>query len=370
MWALRRSERRADCPARPRLQAVQTRGVGAVGKDMYIAPPLLLRGAAPTAVTCSYPCSVRAQSASMYLSDPAGYAFMLPTAAIVATTCQLSGIGGAALFSPIFLIAFPLLGEEYPLDSAGAAIASALLTEVFGFASGLSGYARRGLVAWPIALQFAVVSVPAAFIGALCAPLLASSPLLLRSLYALLMFGLSAFLILSPRPDEMQVPEECAVGSGGNDTELSLEAANGRVYTYRAPSTGDAASIGITVGGASLTGLLGVGVGEVVLPQLVRGCCMPLPIAAGTSVAVVVATAAAAAIVQFATLASLSSAAGASALSVVPWNLVKWTIPGVLIGGQLAPLIASRGVLSDEQIERVAAVLFASVGLAFVVASL
>ena len=31
---------------------------------------------------------------------------------------------------------------------------------------------------------------------------------------------------------------------------------------------------------ARATGLLGVGVGEVVLPQLVRSCCMPLPLAA------------------------------------------------------------------------------------------
>ena len=68
---------------------------------------------------------------------------------------------------------------------------------------------------------------------------------------------------------------------------------------------------------------------------------MPLPLAAGTSVAVVVFTAAAAAVVQFATLAALSG--DGDLASVVPWALVRWTIPGVLIGGQCAPLIASRG---------------------------
>ena len=40
----------------------------------------------------------------------------------VATTAMLSGIGGAALFTPIFLIIFPLLGPEYPLASPAAAI--------------------------------------------------------------------------------------------------------------------------------------------------------------------------------------------------------------------------------------------------------
>ena len=35
---------------------------------------------------------------------------------------------------------FPLLGPEYPLDSAAAAFNVALLTECFGFGSGLIGY--------------------------------------------------------------------------------------------------------------------------------------------------------------------------------------------------------------------------------------
>ena len=60
----------------------------------------------------------------------ADYSFMLPASTAVATCCQLCGIGGAALFSPIFLLVFPLLGPDYPLDSAAAAVASALLTAV------------------------------------------------------------------------------------------------------------------------------------------------------------------------------------------------------------------------------------------------
>jgi hypothetical protein len=40
------------------------------------------------------------------------YWFMFPVSIGVATTAMLSGIGGAALFTPIFLIIFPLLGPE------------------------------------------------------------------------------------------------------------------------------------------------------------------------------------------------------------------------------------------------------------------
>ena len=64
---------------------------------------------------------------------------MFPISMCVATTAMLSGIGGATLFTLIFLIIFPLLGPEYPLASAVAAIGSALLTEVFGFPSGFVG---------------------------------------------------------------------------------------------------------------------------------------------------------------------------------------------------------------------------------------
>ena len=58
---------------------------------------------------------------------------------------------------------------------------------------------------------------------------------------------------------------------------------------------------------------------------------MPRPLAAGTSVATVVVTAAAAALVQF---GALAAAAGGDLGAAVPWNLVRWTIPGVLAGGQ------------------------------------
>lgn len=296
------------------------------------------------------------------LADPLRYAFMLPVAACVSTSCQLAGIGGAALFSPIFLLVFPALGPQFPLASPAAAIASALLTEVFGFASGLSGYARRGLVDWRTTRQFAAVSVPSALCGALCAGSVAAEPGVLREVYAALMLGLAAFLSLAPKPAALAelAADECAVDGEGEVRTKALP--DGRVLSFRAAPRGSAGSAGATAGGSFLTGLLGVGVGEVLLPQLVRTQCMPLPLAAGTSVATVVVTAAAAAAVQF---AALAAATGGDFAAAVPWDLVRFTVPGVLVGGQLAPLIASRGLLDDEAVERFAAGLFAVVGCAF-----
>ena len=176
------------------------------------------------------------------------------------------------------------------------------------------------------------------------------------------MLSISAYLIFAPSAAAQA--ELAADSCDANESEARTKTtADGlRTFTYRAPARGSASSAGATAGGGFLTGLLGVGIGEVVLPQLVRGCCMPVPLAAGTSVATVVVTAAAAAFVQF---ASLAAATGGDLASAVPFALVRWTIPGVLIGGQLAPLLANRGAFTDEQIERFAAGLFALVGAAF-----
>lgn len=301
--------------------------------------------------------------------NPFQYAFMFPIMIMIATCCQLAGIGGAALLSPVLLLIFPLLGPSYPLQTAASAIASALLTECFGFASGLSGYARRGLVDWNIALQFAIVSIPSALIGAIAASSLAGNPTLLRGVYASLMIGLALYLTFAEKPDEQMLKEECDISNMDGGLRQMITA-DDTLYEYLPPKKGDWKSIGITAGGSGLTGLLGVGVGEVILPQLVRNCCMPIPVAAGTSVAIVVVTALTAAIVQFLTLASTVSSSSSSGIisgliEVIPWKLVQFTIPGALIGGQVAPYLASRKLFSDETIEQFAAALFGIIGVAF-----
>jgi len=184
------------------------------------------------------------------------------------------------------------------------------------------------------------------------------------------MLGLASYLLVSPRPEQI-LDEECDVPDDLGEGETGIRyktASDGTRYSYLAPQNGSKRSIVATSAGGSLTGLLGVGIGEVVLPQLVRGCCMPLPVAAGTSVAIVVTTALTAAIVQFLTLAASVEGDGTlveGLISVVPWRLVEYTIPGVLLGGQLAPFLASRGYFSDEDVEKFAISLFAIVGIAF-----
>lgn len=61
---------------------------------------------------------------------------MLPISIAVATCAVTSGIGGAALFGPLFLIIFPIMGPQYVISSPRGSVALAILIETFGFGSG------------------------------------------------------------------------------------------------------------------------------------------------------------------------------------------------------------------------------------------
>jgi hypothetical protein len=76
------------------------------------------------------------------------YWFMLPLGICVATCALLAGIGGAAIFAPIFLLIFPLLGKEYPLKSPAASVSIAIVIESFGFTSGEPLLAVVCCVSW------------------------------------------------------------------------------------------------------------------------------------------------------------------------------------------------------------------------------
>lgn len=263
------------------------------------------------------------------------YWFMFPVSMLIATTAMLSGIGGAAMFTPLFVIVFPLLGPEYPLEATVAAIGTALLTELFGFGSGFVGYLRRRLIDFRTAGRFILIAVPVAVGGALVAHLVAEYVLLIG--YAVLMLVLAvimAFFHHQPAVESVMAEPEPVGAAVSQRTHRLIVDNHGNEHVYVPPPL-RATGAGVTGTGAFLTGMLSVGIGEVVMPQLAkRG--VPVPVAAATSVMVVIATVAAASFTQ---ISKLISEGG---LEAVPWNLVCYTIPGVLIGGQIGPLLHGR----------------------------
>lgn len=281
------------------------------------------------------------------------YWFMFPVAMCVATMAMLSGIGGAALFIPIFVIIFPLLGPEYPLTTA-AAIGSALMTEVFGFSSGFVGYYRKRLIDFKSAVPFLCVSVPVAIIGALLFGVLQEQETFLKGAYALLMLILCPIILRHTPPKDMfsESGDNNAINANAEIREITGR--DGQTYKFRKPKQGVIGAFFTSIG-SFLTGFLGVGVGEVILPQLIKRNHIPVAVAAATSVLTVIVTIASASFTQ---IAALIDAGG---LDAVPWNLVCYTIPAVIIGGQIGPLLQGR--IAQRKVEKAIAILFGIIGL-------
>ena len=273
------------------------------------------------------------------------YWFMLPVAVVVATCAMLSGIGGAALFTPIFVLLFPLLGPEYVLASTMTAITAALITQTFGFLSGFIGYYHRGLIDYPLAGRILRVSVPIAVIGALVANLVHDSVLLAS--YSILVTVL-AFVMWRNRP-----PSETHSGNPDGTTTTIIDSRN-HEYTYRIPRLG-LRSYSLTGLGAFLTGMVSVGIGEVTISKLSRKG-VPIAVAAATSVLVVIVT------VAFASTTLAVQLIRDGGWTAVPWDLLLYDIPGVLIGGQIGPRL--QGKVAPHTMRRAIAILFVILAIA------
>ena len=283
------------------------------------------------------------------------YWFMFPVSICVATTAMLSGIGGAALFIPIFVIIFPILGPEYPLQTA-AAIGTALMTEVFGFSSGFIGYYRKRLIDFRSAIPFLFWSVPVAIIGAVLLGYLHEQDTFLKGAYAILMIVLCPIILRHTTPSNTTNSDNQESISTDDQGEMRTVTSNtGQTYKFRAPKVG-ALGGATTSGGAFLTGLLGVAIGEVIMPQLVKRNHFPVAVAAATSVFTVIITIAAASFTQ---VTALIAAGG---INAIPWNLVCYTIPAVILGGQIGPWLQGR--IAQRTMEKAIATLFGVIGIA------
>lgn len=107
-----------------------------------------------------------------------------------------------------------------------------------------------------------------------------------------LMLGLSAYLVLTPRPEEIALlvakDGECDVMDiGGDGREVCYTiAVIGTELSYRLPPSGITHNVPHNVlamlVGSSLTGLC---IGEVILSYLALGCYMPISIVGSASVA-------------------------------------------------------------------------------------
>jgi len=85
------------------------------------------------------------------------YWYLFPAAVLISTFALASGIGGATFFAPLFI-----LGLGLPPDEA---IGAGLITETFGFTSGLAAYARKRLIDYRLGFTLLAATVPLGLLG-------------------------------------------------------------------------------------------------------------------------------------------------------------------------------------------------------------
>jgi len=268
------------------------------------------------------------------------YWFMLPVAVLFATTAMASGVEGATFFTPMFILALGLPAE--------IAIGTGLITEVFGFASGLTAYARRGLIDYRLGLSLLVVTIPMALLGTWVAGLVAAD--ILKAILGVGLFVVAASFLRTPEPRQVQ-QQDAAIEDeyGGDKAETCLVTREGERICYTVCNRTEGRALASI--GALFLGMISTGLGELNGYFLLRRCWVPSRVAVATSVFVVAVTVLLASTGHFIKFAQ----AGGETLSTV-LSLVMFTVPGVIVGGQLGPLVASR--ISQHTLERGLAALF------------
>lgn len=265
--------------------------------------------------------------------------WVFPASVVFATVAVGAGVSGALFFSPFFMIVVGL--------SPARAVGAGLFTESFGMGNGLRSYVRQGLVDYATARWLLAGAVPLALAGGLMAHRIPAG--VLRGVFGAGLVGLAGFLLLQRAPEECEPGEDAGElidrKSRGKGTTV-IEAEDGTVHEY--PTCWRLPGVLLAAAGGALTGLVSAGLPEISTTQLVVRCRIPPRVAVATSVFTLAVTAVAA--------AGIHAAAAAPA-----WNVVGWSVPGVLVGSTVGSRVGEW--LPADLMERVLGGVFAAVGL-------
>lgn len=276
------------------------------------------------------------------------YWFMFPIAAAIATTAMASGVEGAIFFTPLFILVLGLAPE--------VAIGTGLITAVFGTASGVLAYAQKRLIDYRLGGALLTATIPMGILGAALSPYI--YPDVLKAALALILIavGWSFRTVLAPREPPVETPGATDTGTPIPSRQIITRA--GESFRYPKPRLLEGRVI--TGVGSLFLGLISTGLGQMNGYYLIQRSKIPGKIAVATSVFVVSITAFTASVGHLTRILDGDSATLNTVLS-----LVTFTIPGVLIGGQIGPMIAS--LISQRALERGLTVLFVTVALILII---
>ncbi len=271
--------------------------------------------------------------------------YLFPVSILIATTAMASGIGGAVFFSPLFMLVLKL-------DPA-VAIGTALITELFGFSSGMYAYWRRKLIDFPLGRKLLMASIPAAIVGSLTADLIPGT--ILKIIFAIGIIFIGSQLNFSVKQEARERLDGKLAADAEEIHESTLVDATGREFRYTVCNKTQGLLFA-GIGGAFL-GAISVGLAELQEYHLIVRCRIPTPVAVATAIFVVVVSVLVASLGHFYNFATSTDA---ETLAQV-LGIVAFTIPGVLVGGQLGPLVQAR--VNPDRVTLGIAILFIAVGI-------
>ncbi len=273
------------------------------------------------------------------------YWYLFPLSVLIATIAMASGIGGAVFFSPLFILVLKL--------EPSVAIGTALTTELFGFSSGLFAYWRRRLIDFELGRDLLRFSVPAAIVGSLTAEAFPAA--VLKTIFAVGIIFIGSQLYSSLKREEREKLDEEIKDEAQRECESLLVDRAGTEYCYTIRRK-DQGRLFAAIGGAFL-GAISVGLAELQEYHLMVRCRVPSPVAVATSIFVVVVSVLVASLGHF---YHFATSADPQMVAQVQ-SIVLFTIPGVIVGGQLGPLVQAR--VNPDLVKLGIAILFIAVGI-------
>ena len=269
-----------------------------------------------------------------------------------AVTVNTVGISGSALFVPFLIFVFPLLA--HPLKPT-TLVKVGLISESFGLSSSAVAFVQYGLVDRRIALSIVAGSVPFVVGGALLSFVIPEP--VFHALLGLALLA-AAYLLYSADishgeessgeamtdggreatdglPDDPDKLGDAGVSVDGDDVTRVTRAGDAYSYTW----SGYVERFANYSVGGMFQGLAGFGAGELgIISQLRTN--VPVRVAIGTNHIVVATTAILASLVH---VFGGGIVPGGHSLSLAstPWNMVVFTVPATVTGGQIAPYVSN-----------------------------
>ncbi|MDZ7721416.1 MAG: sulfite exporter TauE/SafE family protein [candidate division KSB1 bacterium] len=254
------------------------------------------------------------------------YWFMLPVSFVFATIAIASGVGGATFFAPFFMLALRLPPE--------IAIGTGLITEVFGFASGLYAYARKKLIDYKLGLTLLTVTVPMALLGTWVSGAVEAN--VLKAVLGMGLFAIAAAFMRAPQSEDIDLLDTHIQKTyGGVQAETCIITRDQEKICYTVCNKTQGRLIaGI---GGLFVGMISTGLGELNGYFLLQRCRVPSAVSVATSVFVVAVTVLIASLGHFYKFTTY----GPETLQMV-FSIVMFTIPGVIVGAQAGSFVSRK----------------------------